>query len=116
MSEHREYETICVFAPDLQDEALKKVDDKIKKIFTSHKVKEVTKKDWGNRKLAYPIKNYKTANFVQYIFKAPTDLVAELEKNLGYEESVLRYLTIKYTKHTKQGVLVEPSGFEVSDY
>jgi len=116
MSEATEYETVCVFTPELQGDKLKTLDDKIKKIFTHHKVKDVAKKDWGNRKLAYPIKNYKTGHYVQFIYQAPRALITELEKNLGYEESVLRFLTIKYDKNTKKGVQVEPDGYDFSEF
>lgn len=116
MSELQEYETICILSPDLQGDPLKKIEDKIKKIFTTHKIKEVTKKDWGNRKLAYLIKAYKTGQYIQYIYSASRDLVTDLEKNLGYEESVLRFLTVKYDKHTRKGIALEPTGFELSDY
>lgn len=116
MSEPREYETICLFAPDATGETKKKVEEKIQKIFTSHKVKEVTRKEWGNRKLAYPIKRYKTAHYVQYIYQAPGHVIADLERNLSYEESVLRYLTVRHTKHIRKDVVLEPGGFEASDY
>ena len=115
MNTLKEYETVCVFAPDLAGDALKQVEDKIKKIFSNHKVEEVTRKDWGSRKLAYPINKYKTAHYVQFIYKAPAQLVNELEKNLGYEESVLRYLTVKLDKKTPRNVAVEPAGFELTD-
>lgn len=115
MSTLREYETVCVLAPDLQGDALKQVEDKIKKIFTNHKVTEVVRKDWGSRKLAYPINKYKTAHYLQFLYTAPGALVTELEKNLGYEESVLRYLTVKLEKFTPRNVMVEPSGFELTD-
>lgn len=112
----KEYETICVLQPDVQGDKLKSLEDKIKKIFTQHKVKEVSKKDWGLRKLAYPVKNYKTGHYLQWVYQAPSELIEDLEKNLGYEESVLRFLTIKFTKHSFKNALVEPDGFHVSEY
>ena len=70
----------------------------------------------GNRKLAYPIKNNKTGHYIKFTYQAPNGLIPELEKNLGYEEAVLRFLTIKHDKYHQEGVQVEPAGFEVSDY
>lgn len=116
MSKAQTYETICVFQPDVQGEKFKTLSDKIKKIFTNHKVEEVTQKDWGNRKLAYPIKNFKTANYVQYIYAGNGDLVKDLEKNLGYEESVLRFLTLKYDANVQKHVQLEPDGFDAANY
>ncbi len=111
----KNYETICVYAPDLNADQINKIDDKIKKIFSGHQVGEVTRKDWGNRKLAYQIVKYKTAHYVQYLYEAPGTVVTELERNLGYEEGVLRYITVKQTKYTPANVQVEPSGFDIED-
>ena len=111
-----EYETICVLEPNVASDTLKKIEDKIQKIFTSHKIKEVAKNDWGNRKLAYPINNHRTGMYVQYIYQGPGELISELEKNLGYEESVLRFLTVKFTKHNLKGVQVEPDGYNVREF
>lgn len=108
----REYETICVYQPDVQGDALKSIEDKMQKILSKHNVGEVSKKDWGNRTLAYPINNFKTAHYIQYIYTAETDAISELEKNLGYEETVLRYLTVKIENETQKKVAVEPSGFD----
>ena len=47
MSELTEYETICVFTPETQGEKMDAVSEKIQKIFSQHKVKEVAKDDWG---------------------------------------------------------------------
>jgi len=110
------YETMCVFAPDLAGENLKTLEDKIKKIFNNHNIKEITKKDWGNRKLAYTINSYKTGNYAMYSYEADVKLINELEKNLGYEESVLRFLTTKITKRTPENVQLEPAGFELPEY
>ncbi len=115
MSQTRKYETICVFQPDLQGEQLKAVEDKITKILNANKAEEITKKDWGNRKLAYQIKKFKTGHYVEYIYTAPVTVINDLEKNLGYEETVLRYLTIKQTKRTPENVQVEPSGFTFAE-
>ena len=110
-----EYETVCVFIPEIGAEGLKKIDEKIKKIFSQHGVAEVTKKDWGIRRLAYPINNCKTAQYIQLLYTAPGAAVGELERNLGYEESVLRFLTVKHTKRTPKNVQVEPDGFNLDD-
>lgn len=112
MSALSEYETVCVLTPETQGEAFTALDKKIQKLFAQHKAGEVAIKDWGNRKLAYPIKKYKTAHYVQYVYTAPGALIPELERNLGYEESILRFLTVKYDKNTRKGVMVEPDGFE----
>ncbi len=110
-----DYETICVFIPEVGADGMKKIEDKLKKIFTEHNVSEISKKDWGIRRLAYPINNYKSAHYIQLQYKSGGSVVTDLERNLGYEESVLRYLTIKHDKHTAKNVQVEPDGFSLDD-
>ena len=112
MNKLNSYETVMLIASDIQADGIAKLEEKIKKIFTAHKVSEINRKDWGLRKLAYLLKKFKSAHYIEYNYNAPTGLVAELEKNLGYEESVLRYLTVKHTKHTSKNVQVEPDGYE----
>lgn len=110
------YETMCVLAPDLGDEKIKAIEEKIKKIFATHKVKELSKKDWGKRPLAYAIKRHKTGHYLQLTYDSPAIAVNDLEKNLGYEENVLRYLTITREQKTAEKVQLEPGGFESPSY
>ena len=112
MNQNTQYETVCVFVPDLQGEKRTGLEEKIQRIFSSHKVAGLTKNDWGIRKLAYPIKKHKTAIYVQYLYQGSGELIRDLERNLGYEESVLRYLTVRHDKNTPKKVAVEPAGFE----
>lgn len=103
----KEYETVCVVLPEIQGEKLDALNDKIKKIFSDHKVEKIERQDWGNRKLAYPIRNYRTAHYFVLNYTAPAPLVTDLERNLGYDEAVLRFLTMKMDKKTPRNVIVE---------
>ena len=52
--------------------------------------------EWGKRRLAYPI-NYKTEGYYVLMYiAAPADLPRELERNMQINDSVLRYLVIRY--------------------
>ena len=52
--------------------------------------------EWGKRNLAYPI-NYKTIGYyVLMYFTAPTTMPRELERNFQINESVLRYMVIRF--------------------
>lgn len=90
-----EYETICVLEPDVQGEKLTRFEGKIKKILSQANIEKVSKQDWGLRKLAYPIRKFKTGHYFRFVFEGPGNVIGELERNIGYEEFVLRYLTIK---------------------
>lgn len=108
-----EYETICVVQPDVQGERLSKITDKIQKIFTEYKADKVELKPWGLRRLAYPIRKFKNASYLYYTYEGTGALVNELERNLGYDEAVLRYLTIKRDKRAKKVDSAESAAFGV---
>lgn len=50
--------------------------------------------NWGRRKLAYPIAKSPRGVFVLLRFIGPNDVVAEIERNLGILDSVVRFQTI----------------------
>ena len=52
--------------------------------------------EWGKRRLAYAI-NYKTEGYYVLMYiKAPSELPKELERNFQINESVLRYMVIRF--------------------
>ena len=93
------YETVFILTPVLSDtqveEAVKKFED-----FLKEKDAEIVhQENWGLRKLAYPIQ-LKRNGFYQFIeYKAPGEVIAELELLFKRDERVIRYLTVKLDKH-----------------
>ena len=52
--------------------------------------------EWGKRRLAYAI-NYKTEGYYVLMYiTAPSELPRELERNMKINDSVLRYLTVRF--------------------
>ena len=99
-----EYETICVLEPDVAGDKLTRFEDKIKKILSQFKIEKVAKQDWGLRKLAYPIRKFKTGHYFRFVYEGAGSVISELERNLGYEEFVLRTLTITIDKKNRSDV------------
>ncbi len=57
---------------------------------------QVTKTEqWGLRSLAYRIKKNKKGHYVLFNLDAPHQAVAELERNMGLHEDVLRFMTVR---------------------
>lgn len=50
---------------------------------------------WGVKSLAYRIKKNRKAHFTMLGLDAPAPAVAEMERQMGISEDVLRFLTIK---------------------
>jgi len=55
--------------------------------------------DWGSRKLAYPIAKQNDGHYYLIEYQAPSDVVAELERNLRIMDGVLRYMSVQQ-EHT----------------
>jgi small subunit ribosomal protein S6 len=90
----REYELVVIIHPDLDENAVNEVVTRISNWITEDGG-EITKTDfWGKRELAYLIRKIKHGQYVLLQAKMNPTLGAKLERNLGYLESVLRYMLI----------------------
>ena len=54
---------------------------------------------WGVKSLAYRIKKNRKAHFSLINIEAPAPAVAEMERQLGLNEDVLRFITIRVEAH-----------------
>ena len=92
---YTEYETIYIVRPELPEDALKAISDKVSGIIETGSGIVLTLDDWGKRKLAYPIRKNSKGHYVYFNYVAPSDLVAELERQLRIDDQLLRFLTVK---------------------
>ena len=92
----RDYELVFIVHPDLEDNALKDVLEKVNGWITDS-CGQVQKVDlWGRRKLAYPIRKQSEGQYVQIDAQINPAFGSELERNLRFLEPVLRFLiTVK---------------------
>lgn len=96
----RSYEMMLAINPQLEDEKLDSLLNKVKKVVKKAKG-EVTKIDkWGKRKLAYEIKDFNEAIYVVLKFNADEKKISELERVMKLEERVIRYLLILQDRET----------------
>jgi small subunit ribosomal protein S6 len=90
----RQYELIFIVHPDLDDDALKEVIDRVSS-WISDEDGEITNTElWGKRKLAYLIRKQTEGIYVvmQIMMTMTTD--SQLERNLRYLEPIMRYSII----------------------
>jgi small subunit ribosomal protein S6 len=91
----RDYELVAIISPEVDEEGVSKIVDKVTQSIDSRGgvVKEVKK--WGRRKLAYPIKKFMEADYVLARFKLTPKSVKELEGEISASADILRYLVVK---------------------
>jgi len=99
----RSYEVMLAINPQLEDEELDSLLDKLKKLI-AHAKGKITKTDkWGKRKLAYEIKDFTEAIYVVLNFDVDEKIILELERVVKLEERVIRYLlTLQPEKKLKK--------------
>ena len=86
-NEERGYELTVLFPLQLKEkEALKK---EIEKVGIIEK-----EEDWGEKKLAYPIKKQARGHFYFYELKANPEKIKTFEGWLKLNENILRYLIV----------------------
>ena len=90
----RDYEVIFIVHPDLDENALKGVVDRVQSWITDSGGSVVKLDSWGKRRMAYSIRKQREG---QYIFIeaqfAPT-FSAELERNLRFVEPIKRFTIV----------------------
>ena len=81
--------------PELDEEAIAAAIAKVSGLVTGNGG-EVTKAEpWGRRRLAYPIKQCRDAQYVLVQYKLDPKASTELERSLRISEEVIRYLIIR---------------------
>ena len=90
------YELLFILKPTLTEDEVKVKADFIKEIITKNGGEIANVVEMGTRKLAYKIEKYERGTYFVIYFKAPTQLIAELVRNLRITEEVIRFLPVKY--------------------
>jgi len=88
------YETTFITRPELTDEALKTLQEKLNQVVSSFLGEVVLTEDWGKKKLAYPIKKESRGHYTYVVYTGNAGVVHEIERNLRLHDHVLRFLTV----------------------
>ena len=92
----RHYETLFILKPTLTDEEKAAIVENVKNVITQKGGEVVALDNIGVRQLAYPINKFERGHYYIVYYKAPADAVLELERQMRYNEDVLRFMTVKY--------------------
>ncbi|MDY6863869.1 MAG: 30S ribosomal protein S6 [Thermodesulfobacteriota bacterium] len=88
------YETVVIVNPDVEDEYVDTVKNKLTKAVEDLKGKMIKLDMWGKKKLAYNIKKCTKGYYFILFFLGTVQLVKEIERILRYDEKILRYMIV----------------------
>jgi small subunit ribosomal protein S6 len=94
---NKEYEAMVLFQPNAAEETIVEVEKKVTELVAQYDGKLYRADRWAKRFLAYPIKKYREGFYVIYRFRAPQNIVADLEYMFKYHADILRFLITDYT-------------------
>jgi small subunit ribosomal protein S6 len=89
------YETIFILESDIPDADREPMIEKIKALIPQHNGVLILMDDWGNRKLAYPIKKKMHGRYIRLDHCGTGTLVDDLERFFRLDHRVLKYMTIQ---------------------
>ncbi|ADL08966.1 30S ribosomal protein S6 [Thermosediminibacter oceani] len=94
----REYETMYILDPELDEESINGLVDKFKALIEERggEVKEIDR--WGKRRLAYPISHRKEGYYVVMNFSATPSAAQEMERVFKITTGVLRHIIFRKDK------------------
>ena len=86
----RNYELVCIIHPDLDENAFKAVVEKVSG-WVTETGGSVEKVDvWGRRRMAYHINKQREGQYVLLHLNMDPASIALLERNIRFQESVMR--------------------------
>lgn len=92
------YETTYIVRPDATEATLKAIKDRLSKVVESFGGETLDFQDWGKKKLAFTIKKESRGQYLHWQYTGGQGVVAEFERALRLQESVIRFLTVKLEK------------------
>ena len=91
----RDYELVVIVSPMVADDELPATLEKVNQFITERGGAISDVNQWGRKKLAYPIANFREGNYVLTQFSMEPKLTKELEANLELREDILRHLLVR---------------------
>ena len=93
------YEHVFLARQDLAQAQVDAISENATKILTDNGGKVVKTETWGLKSLAYRIAKNRKAHYVMLEIDAPAPAMAELERQTGISEDIIRFMTIRVDAH-----------------
>ena len=99
----RLYDLVFLIVPEKDEQGTAEVVEEFRKLLTD--LGAVLEKDEsiGRRRLAYQIRKKTEATYHNFLFRADSKAVTELQRKMKLSENVLRYLTVRIDEELRHG-------------
>ena len=93
------YEHIYLARQDVTAQQVETLTDQLKTLIAANGGSVSKVEGWGLKSLAFRIKKNRKAYFTLLNIDAPAAAISELERQLGLNEDVIRFLTLRVDEH-----------------
>lgn len=91
----RKYELLYVLRPDMDEEQLKALQERVSSIIAQQGGQNEEVKEWGRRRLAYEIANQREGYYFEVHFDGTPAVVDELERVFKITDGILRHIIVR---------------------
>ena len=91
----REYESTLIIQPEISDEGVGTLQERLDGTLEGFGAIRLIYDDLGKRRLAYEIQNFQKGRYVMLRFLDEGSNIKALERALGLEDSIIRFLTVQ---------------------
>ncbi len=88
------YELMYITRPELDEDALKSVREKVKTVIAQNGGQVTEETDMGKRRLAYPIDDLREGVYTVVNYESAAELNQELDRVLKIENEIIRHMVI----------------------
>ncbi|GIN92978.1 30S ribosomal protein S6 [Siminovitchia terrae] len=91
----RKYEIMYIIRPNIEEEAKQSVVERFDNILTSEGAEIIESKDWGKRRLAYEIEDFREGYYRLIHANANAEAVQEFDRLAKINDDIIRHIVIK---------------------
>lgn len=91
----RKYEVMYIIRPTVDDEAKKAVIDRFNNVLTSNGAEITGTKDWGKRRLAYEINDFREGFYQIVNVQSEAAAVQEFDRLAKISDDIIRHIVVK---------------------
>ena len=90
----RKYELMYIIQPSIEEEAKKALVERFQEILTSNGAEITEAKDWGKRRLAYEINDFREGFYQIVKVTADSSAIDEYIRLANINEDIIRYVAV----------------------
>ncbi|MEK4253978.1 30S ribosomal protein S6 [Ureibacillus sp. FSL K6-2830] len=91
----RKYELMYIIRPNIEEEEKKALVQRFDDILSSNGAEIIESKEWGKRRLAYEIKDYREGIYHIVKVNAPVKAIDEYNRLANINEDIIRHIAVR---------------------